>query len=612
MIREAALERILAAVEPRARAAPPCSRRRAGRRPRLARRADDRRGRRAGRGDLARRSCSARSRRSTASPASTRRSRSSTTRRTASRRRSTRRASTARCSSPSASRPVSSSSTPGRTAASRTWASAASGSPGRAGRRPALEALDVYSETSVRQPRHRPRSWHVTATDRRARARRRRRDARRCGTARSRRRDRANGRRDPRRGLTLVRGRRDDRHAPRGGRAARAASVAARGRGEGVRLDAALDRVAPEALGGAVVLPLLNGLEHVETIRTRGRATDRARPPRRGREHRQASRRSSPEPGLVVQTTPTPRVTAASDEHGARGPRRAARRRSHVPGIEVAVGDSEARRAVGEGGAARGARGGDRRRAAARSAAPRAIAAGVRASRRRSTRRARWRRPTASRSTPPHNGRSSRPCPTTLTTSAARDVASGGPTELDAIAGSVVRAGAGSASRHRRFGVSSRRQHAERDSADRRARGLRARAREERPAARGPSAARLRDRDGAPVGGLRPRRRLDRHRARSPQVARWYGADVPFLRPDEYATATSPDIEWIAWTLPRLEERYDLFAIVRATNPFRGPGRDPPRARAAARDARGRLDPRRRARQAAPWEDVDARRGRPH
>jgi CMP-N-acetylneuraminic acid synthetase len=55
------------------------------------------------------------------------------------------------------------------------------------------------------------------------------------------------------------------------------------------------------------------------------------------------------------------------------------------------------------------------------------------------------------------------------------------------------------------------------------------------------------------------------------QVARWYGADVPFLRPEEYATSTSPDIEWIAWTLPRLDERHDLFAIVRATNPFRGP-----------------------------------------
>ena len=86
-------------------------------------------------------------------------------------------------------------------------------------------------------------------------------------------------------------------------------------------------------------------------------------------------------------------------------------------------------------------------------------------------------------------------------------------------------------------------------------------------------------------------RRLDRQRARSPQVARWYGADVPFLRPAEYATSTSPDIEWIAFTLPRLEEHYDLFAIVRATNPFRGPDDDPPRARAAARDPGGRLDP---------------------
>ena len=34
-------------------------------------------------------------------------------------------------------------------------------------------------------------------------------------------------------------------------------------------LEAALDRVAPEALDGAVVLPLLNGLEHVEAIRGR-------------------------------------------------------------------------------------------------------------------------------------------------------------------------------------------------------------------------------------------------------------------------------------------------------------------------------------------------------
>ena len=55
------------------------------------------------------------------------------------------------------------------------------------------------------------------------------------------------------------------------------------------------------------------------------------------------------------------------------------------------------------------------------------------------------------------------------------------------------------------------------------------------------------------------------------EIARWYGADVPFLRPAELATSTSPDIEWLSYTLPRLDQPYDLFAIVRATNPFRGP-----------------------------------------
>ena len=55
------------------------------------------------------------------------------------------------------------------------------------------------------------------------------------------------------------------------------------------------------------------------------------------------------------------------------------------------------------------------------------------------------------------------------------------------------------------------------------------------------------------------------------EVAQRYGADVPFLRPAELATATSPDIDWITHALERLDEHYDLFAIVRATNPFRGP-----------------------------------------
>jgi len=55
------------------------------------------------------------------------------------------------------------------------------------------------------------------------------------------------------------------------------------------------------------------------------------------------------------------------------------------------------------------------------------------------------------------------------------------------------------------------------------------------------------------------------------EVAQRYGAETPFLRPKELATSTSPDIEWIKHALAQFEEHYDLFAIVRATNPFRGP-----------------------------------------
>lgn len=55
------------------------------------------------------------------------------------------------------------------------------------------------------------------------------------------------------------------------------------------------------------------------------------------------------------------------------------------------------------------------------------------------------------------------------------------------------------------------------------------------------------------------------------EVAQRYGAETPFLRPKELATSTSPDIEWIRHALDNLDEHFDLFAIVRATNPFRGP-----------------------------------------
>ena len=104
----------------------------------------------------------------------------------------------------------------------------------------------------------------------------------------------------------------------------------------------------------------------------------------------------------------------------------------------------------------------------------------------------------------------------------------------------------------------------------RRALGLGARRRQEHPPARRPPAARVRDRDRAAVG-VCERVVVSTDSEAIADVARWYGAEVPFLRPAEYATSTSPDIEWITFTLERLPEQYDLFAIVRATNPFRGP-----------------------------------------
>lgn len=58
------------------------------------------------------------------------------------------------------------------------------------------------------------------------------------------------------------------------------------------------------------------------------------------------------------------------------------------------------------------------------------------------------------------------------------------------------------------------------------------------------------------------------------EVARHYGADVPGLRPAEYASSTSPDIEWILYTLRMLAEQgkdYEAFSILRPTSPFRQP-----------------------------------------
>ncbi len=58
------------------------------------------------------------------------------------------------------------------------------------------------------------------------------------------------------------------------------------------------------------------------------------------------------------------------------------------------------------------------------------------------------------------------------------------------------------------------------------------------------------------------------------EIARYYGAEVPFLRPKELAGDVSPDIEWLAHTLNKLEKagrQYDCFSILRPTSPFRLP-----------------------------------------
>ncbi len=56
------------------------------------------------------------------------------------------------------------------------------------------------------------------------------------------------------------------------------------------------------------------------------------------------------------------------------------------------------------------------------------------------------------------------------------------------------------------------------------------------------------------------------------KIARYYGAEVPFLRPAGLAGDVSPDIEWLEYTLKKLQNddrKYDCFSILRPTSPFR-------------------------------------------
>ncbi len=202
-------------------------------------------------------------------------------------------------------------------------------------------------------------------------------------------------------------------------------------------LESALDRIAADALANAVVLPLVNGLEHVERLRVRlfpGRETPVVA----------AAVGSlsawSPEPGVVVQVTHAPaRISAASRDldHETLV---AALAPLEGRAIEVIVGDREgdvlwekaARLAVLAAATITSGRPvgelrddpawRERILAALDESVAVAAADGVRL-----TASDQWAKIGAM---PPES-----------TTSAARDAAAGGPTELDAITGSVVRAG---------------------------------------------------------------------------------------------------------------------------------------------------------------------------
>ena len=55
-------------------------------------------------------------------------------------------------------------------------------------------------------------------------------------------------------------------------------------------------------------------------------------------------------------------------------------------------------------------------------------------------------------------------------------------------------------------------------------------------------------------------------------IACHYGAEIPFLRPAEFAGDVSPDIEWIEHLLGELDKegrKPDCFSLLRPTSPFR-------------------------------------------
>jgi 2-dehydropantoate 2-reductase len=197
-------------------------------------------------------------------------------------------------------------------------------------------------------------------------------------------------------------------------------------------LEAALERVDADALASAVVLPLLNGLEHMDVLR--GRFPGRIAAGSIGRVEAY-----SPEPGFVVQRSPGAAIAAASSDVDA-GRLSKALEALRVPGLDVAVEEDE--RAVLWEKAAR---------LAALAAATVASGAALGALRADAAWRSRLEASLAEAcAVASRDGIDLdtagqwaiiETLPADFTTSTARDVAAGRPSELDAIAGSVVRAG---------------------------------------------------------------------------------------------------------------------------------------------------------------------------
>lgn len=196
-------------------------------------------------------------------------------------------------------------------------------------------------------------------------------------------------------------------------------------------LEEALERIAPAALDGAVVLPLLNGLEHVAQIRARTGALVAAASIGR-------LEATLVEPGHVVQTTRGSVVTAASEALGITA-LRAALQPLVVPTVEVVVEEDE--RAVLWDKTAR---------MAVLAAATVASSQSVGSLRTDPAWRNRLHdalqeacdvaRADGAAIDPAEQWAIIEAMPEELTTSAARDAAAGRPTELDAITGAVIRA----------------------------------------------------------------------------------------------------------------------------------------------------------------------------